>query len=76
MSAMAVSSKNSFYFCGVKSIGRYEAAAKKQRFLCPNILVNSKRKEWVNGNVPKVSARLNLTAPTALSLFYVKLIEL
>jgi hypothetical protein len=57
-----------FYFCNVKSNERYIAAASKQRFLCPNILVNSKRKEWANGNVPKVSARLNLTVPTALSL--------
>jgi len=67
---------NNLYFCGVKSYERYEAAAQKQRFLCPYIIVNSKRKEWVNGNVPKVSARVNLTAPTALSLFNVKLYEL
>lgn len=55
--------KISLYFCGVKSNERYEAAASKQRFLCPKNVLKSKRKEWVNGNVPKVSARLNLTAP-------------
>lgn len=58
------------YFCGVKTQLRYIAAASKQRFLCPNILVNSKRKEWANGNVPKVSAVEYLTAPTALSLLF------
>lgn len=67
MTAMVVGFKKIFYFCNVKSVERYEAAANKQRFLCPYIIVNSKRKEWVNGNVPKVSAQLNLTAPTALS---------
>ena len=64
---MVVGFKKIFYFCNVKSYERYEAAANKQRFLYPFIIVNSKRKEWVNGNVPKVSARMNLTAPTALS---------
>ena len=60
-----------FYFCNVKLTVRYEAAAKKQRFLCPYISRNSKRKEWGNRNVPKVLAQLSLTAPTALSLFNV-----
>ena len=60
------------YFCGVKSVERYEAAAQKQRFLCPLLSIKNKRKEWGNGNVPEVSAQLNLTAPTALSLFNVK----
>lgn len=64
--------KINFYFCNVKSTERYEAAAIKQRFLYPSIYVNSKRKEWANSNVPEVSAQLNLTAPTALSLFNVK----
>lgn len=71
MMQMAVSSKYIFYFCNVKSVERYEAAAKSSVFCALNILVNSKRKEWANGNVPKVSALLNLTAPTALSLFNV-----
>ena len=73
---MVASSKKIFYFCNVKSYERYEAAARKQRFLYPSISVNSKRKEWGNSNVPEVSARMNLTAPTALSLFNVKLYEL
>lgn len=72
MAVMVASSKKIFYFCNVKSVERYEAAANKQRFLYPSISVNSKRKEWGNGNVPEVSAQLNLTAPTALSLFNVK----
>lgn len=67
MTAMVVGFKKIFYFCTVKSNKRHEVAAKKQRFLCLYISVNSKRKEWVNGNVPEVSACLNLTAPTALS---------
>jgi len=60
-----------FYFCGVKSFGRYESAAKKQRFLYPYISVNNKRKEWGKSNRPEVSARMNLTAPTALSFINV-----
>lgn len=61
-----------FYFCGVKTSGRYEAAAEKQRFLYPSYIVNKhKRKEWGNSNVPEVSARWYLTAPTALSFINV-----
>lgn len=60
------------YFCTVKSNKRHEVAAKMQRFLCPNLIVNSSRKEWVNSNVPKVSACLNLTAPIAAFMFNVK----
>jgi hypothetical protein len=63
--------RNIFYFCNVKSFGRYEAAAKKQRFLYPYISVNNKRKEWGKSNRPEVSARMNLTAPTALSFINV-----
>lgn len=59
--------KYNFYFCNVKTYKRYEAAAIKQRFLCHQVIVKSKRKEWVNGNVPEVSACMCLTAPTALS---------
>ena len=69
---MVATIRNIFYICTVKIHERHEVAANKQRFLCPILLVNNKRKEWVNGNVPKVSARVNLTAPTALSLFNVK----
>jgi len=71
MVQMAASSKINFYFCNVKTYKRYESAAQMQRFLCPNFIVNSKRKEWVNGNVPEVSACMCLTAPTALSLYNV-----
>ena len=65
---MAVTFKLNFYFCNVKTQGRHEVAADKQRFLCPYIIVNSKRKEWGRSNRPKVSALEYLTAPTALSL--------
>ena len=60
--------KINLYFCGVKTTERYEAAASKQRFLCPIGIVNSKRIEWVNGNVPKGTAQLALTTRNALSL--------
>ena len=60
-----------FYFCGVKLTVRYEAAAIKQRFLCPQCISKNKRKEWGRSNRPEVLAQLNLTAPTALSLFNV-----
>ena len=69
---MVAAIRNIFYLCTVKLHERHEVAASKQRFLCPILLVNSKRKEWANSNVPEVSARVNLTAPTALSLFNVK----
>ena len=72
MVQMAASSKINFYFCNVKTTERYESAAQMQRFLCPNLLVNSKRKECGSSNAHRVSARLNLTAPIALSLFNVK----
>lgn len=56
-----------FYFCNVKTTERYEAAAPKQRFLCP---INSKYKriEWVSSNAPKGTAQLALTTRNALSL--------
>lgn len=57
-----------FYFCNVKSKVRYEAAAIKQRFLCHRVIRKFKRIVWGNGNVPEVSALLNLTARNALSL--------
>ena len=61
--------RNNYYFCTVKLTERHEVAAEKQRFLCPiNVLVNNKRKEWGRSNRPVVSAQLNQTAPTALSL--------
>ena len=65
---MVVRLKNSFYICTVKSSERHEVAAAKQRFLCPLLVVNYKRKEWGNSNVPVGLAQNTLTAPTALSL--------
>lgn len=59
--------KYNFYFCNVKSSVRYEAAAREQRFLYPIFIVNSNRKEWGSSNAPEVSARMNLTAPIAVS---------
>ena len=69
---MFVSMRMIFYICTVKITERHEVAAKMQRFLCHSILVNSKRKECGSSNAHKVSARLILTAPIALSLFNVK----
>lgn len=57
--------EKSYYFCGVKSYERSEAAAEKQRFLYPNISVYSSRKECGSSNAHKVFARVNLTAPIA-----------
>ena len=57
---------NNLYFCNVKSVERYEAAASKQRFLCHKN-VNSKRIVCGSSNAHKVSARLNLTTRNALS---------
>ena len=60
-----------YYFCTVKLTVRHEVAAKMQRFLCPQYISKNKRKEWGRSNRPEVFAQLNLTAPTALSLFNV-----
>lgn len=57
--------KISLYFCGVKSISRYIAAALSSVFCISKLNVKYSRKEWGNSNVPKVSAILNLTAPIA-----------
>lgn len=62
---MVAGFRNIFYFCNVKSNKRYDAAAIKQRFLCPIFLVYSSRKECGTSNGHEVSACLNLTAPTA-----------
>ena len=64
--------KINLYFCGVKSYVRYMAAALSSVFcICKPYSKYSRRQEWVNGNVPKVSARMNLTAPTVAFLFNV-----
>lgn len=55
------------YFCGVKSHGRYEAAASKQRFLYPLECIIITAKEWGSSNAPEAFARECLTAPSAVS---------
>lgn len=64
------------YFCSVKSYGRYLAAAASSVFCATILLVKYCRKEWSSSNTSKVSARMNLTAPIAASLFNVKYIRL
>lgn len=68
--------RKNYYFCNVKSYLRYIAAAFCSDF-CISKLYNrySRRQEWVNGNVPKVSADMNLTTPTVAFLFNVKFIS-
>lgn len=69
MSAMVATFRNKYYFCGVKSSERYEAAAEKQRFLYPHISVNNiTAEECGSSNAHKVFARKYLTAPLAVSL--------
>lgn len=55
--------RKSLYFCGVKSIERYIAAALRSVFCAKVLLVKYSRKEWGYSNVPKVFALQNLTAP-------------
>ena len=55
-----------------KSKVRYEAAANEQRFLYHQLSRNFTADEWVNSNVPKVSALLNLTARICGFLLNVK----
>jgi hypothetical protein len=61
---------NNLYFCGVKTQLRYEAAAQKQRFLCPNCIIKNKRIEWGRSNRPEATAVECLTARNALSLLF------
>lgn len=65
---MFVSMKMIFYFCNVKLTVRYIAAALRSVFCACILLVNSKRIEWGNGNVPEALAQLSLTTRNALSL--------
>ena len=67
-------SANSIYFCGVKSNGRHEAAAKCSVFRALNLVEKSKRIECGSSNAHKVTARLNLTARNALSLCQIQTI--
>lgn len=61
---------NILYFFGVKTQLRHEVAALKQRFLCHNFIVNSKRIEWGRSNRPEATAVECLTARNALSLLF------
>ena len=61
---------NILYFCGVKTQLRHEVAALKQRFLCPILLVKSKRIEWGRSNRPEATAVECLTARNALYLLF------
>ena len=62
---MFVSMKMIFYICTVKSYERYMTAALRSVYCIRQIIYNrySRIKVWVSGNTPKVSARMNLTAP-------------
>ena len=60
--------RKSLYFCGVKSIVRYIAAALRSVFCAKVLSFKYSRKEWAVSNAPKVSALLNLTAPIAAFL--------
>lgn len=62
--------KRKLYFCGVKNIVRYEAAALRSVF-CIGRNSNIKRIEWGNSNVPKAFAQCGLTARNTLILFNV-----
>jgi hypothetical protein len=58
MSAMVATFRNKYYFCGVKSSGRYEAAAEKQRFLySANCIYNITARELGISNDPWLSLR-------------------
>ena len=67
-----------FYFCNVKSIVRYIAAALRSVFCAQNLLVirYSRIKVWGSSNAPKVFAQWNLTAPCAAFCLMSKFIVL
>ena len=65
---MAATLKNSLYICTVKLVERHEVAAESSVFCVLCLLENYNRIVWGNGNVPEVSAQLNLTARNAVSL--------
>ena len=65
--------RKKMYFCRVKSVVRYIAAATMQRFLCPSILFKYSRSECGRSNARKVFALQNLTAPAAFLLSNSKL---
>lgn len=68
MAQMVATFRKILYFCSVKSLLRYIAAAMSSDFCIKNLLVKYSRLEWGCGNVPEVSAVVNLTTPTAFLL--------
>lgn len=72
MRKMTATLKNSLYICTVKSKTRHEVAAESSVFCVLSLLAKILRVHvWGNGDVPEVSAFLNLTAHGAI-LFNVK----
>ena len=65
---MTATLKNSLYICTVILVERHEVAAKSSVFCVLCLFENYNRIVWGNGNVPEVSAQLNLTARNAVSL--------
>jgi hypothetical protein len=57
--------KRNYYFCNVKKVVRYEAAAIKQRFLYRLSRI-IKRIEWASGNAHKGTALSALTTRNTL----------
>ena len=67
MRAMVATLKNSLYICAVKSETRHGVAAESSVFCVTSLLANHFRVHvWGNGDVPRVSAFLNLTAHGAI----------
>ena len=62
--------KKIFYFCNVKKLVRYKAAALSSVF-CIRRNNKNKRIEWGNSNVPEGLALTPLTTRNTLSLFNV-----
>ena len=60
---MIAVSREIFKFAPSKSYERHDVAASEQRFLCRHLSNKYSRKERGRSNAPKVSARMNLTAP-------------
>ena len=67
MSAMVATFRNKYYFCGVKLIKRYEAAAEKQRFLCPNFIIKNIAVSCVVAVMPTRFRLMSLTARNTAS---------
>ena len=57
-----------YYFCTVKSYERHEVAAWSSVFCAINFLLKYSRLECGTSNGHKVTARMNLTTPSAFCL--------